>query len=353
MEKSEYKFDVEISQGIKGVALIIMVFHHLFGNLDWIVKTNSFVSIPMLDYCLEYYLAVPGKICISIYAFLSGYGLYASYSSRKQKVGNVVKRVLTVMLNWWLIVLLCFFPLALVCGQRVDVKLLLGNLCLLNNSWCPFADYLLFYITAIITYPVIYRLLHRWNKPLLFFIGTPLAGLVIRKAIDVIIPEGIIHQLLYFYFLYIAYIVAGSCVCQSGIFQRIHNYLTGKKWNKTWVKLLLLLCIVPVRWLLKNKLFFDSFLATMAVCLLVEVFQGRQDTKLYKQLYFLGKHSTNIWFLHAIFFFSFREYTQWIVYFPKIPVVIMVWCILCCLPMSWIINFLHGKLWGVMWRKCK
>lgn len=351
MEQAEYKFDTKISQMIKGVAIIIMVFHHLFGNLDWILETSHFVSIPMLDYSLEYYLAVPGKICISIYAFLSGYGLYASYTNRKQKVGDVIKRVFSVLLNWWLIVLVCFLPLALVCGQTVDGRLLLNNLLLTGNSWCPFADYLLFYITAIITYPFIYWLLHKVNKPLLFFIGTPLVGMVVRKGIEIIIPQGIVYQLLYFYFLYIAYIVAGSCVYQSGIFRKFHYWMSGKVWNKIWIKSILLLCIFPARWMLNNKLAFDSFLATIVVFLLTEIFQECKNTKVLKQMEFLGKHSTNIWFLHAIFFFSFAKYTQWIVYIPRIPVVILLWCILCCLPVSWIINLLHGKLWGVMTKK--
>lgn len=353
MKQEQYWFDMEVSQIIKGIAIIIMVFHHLFGNLEWIVEGNSFLSIPLGNHSLEYFFAVPGKICISIYAFLSGYGLYASYQHRKQGAAAVVKRVFSVLTNWWLIVLLCFLPLALICGQQIDGKTVLGNLLLLENNWCPFADYLLFYVTALITYPGIHWLLNKVNKPLLFFFGTPFAGIVIRKAIDIIVPEGILYQILYFYFLYIAYITAGSCVCQSKIFLKLHNWLQDKKWNKTWLKGILVFSIVPLRWLVKNKLIFDSFFATILVFLLVELIQKRQQSLIFRGIHFLGKHSTNIWFLHAIFFFSFAEYTQWMVYSPSIPLVIMVWCIVCCLPFSSIINFLHQKLWQMIEReKC-
>lgn len=353
MKQIEYRFDAEVSQIVKGVAIIIMLFHHLFGNLDWVLEENSFFSIPMLNHSLEYFLAVPGKICISIYAFLSGYGLYASYQRKKQNAGTVVKRVFSVLTNWWLIVLLCFLPLALSCGQIVDYKILLNNLLLIRNAWCPFADYLLFYVTALITYPFVYWLLNKVNKPLLFFFGTPLVGMVVRKGVDIIVPQGILYQLLYFYFLYIAYLVAGSCVCQSGIFLKIHAWISGKKWNKVWLKIIFLVGLIPVRWLLKNKLVFDSFLATMVVFLLVEVVQGHQKTTIFKGIHFLGKHSTNIWFLHAVFFFSFAEYTQWIVYLPRVPIVIMLWCIACCLPVSWVINLLHQKIWYVIQRRNK
>lgn len=353
MKKGEYRFDAKVSQIIKGITIIIMVFHHLFLDSDWVLEENWFFSIPIGDYSLEYFLAAFGKICISIYAFLSGYGLYASYQHKRQNVGTIAKRVFSVLTNWWLIVLLCFLPLAVICRQQINYKVLLNNLLLIENAWCPFADYLLFYVTAVITYPFIYWMLNKLNKPLLFFLGTPLVGMVVRKAVDMTVPQGILYQLIYFYFLYIAYLVAGSCVCQGGVFLKIHNWLNSKKWNKIWFKVVLLFALIPFRWLLGNKLVLDSFFATAVVFLLVEVIQGRQQTFILRGMHYLGKHSTNIWFLHAVFFFSFAEYTQWIVYLPRVPLVIMVWCIVCCLPFSWVINLLHDKIFSVINRRNK
>lgn len=353
MKKEQYRFDEQVSQIIKGIAVMIMVFHHLFLDSDWVAEGNSFFSIPIGDYSVEYFLAAFGKICISIYAFLSGYGLYASYQHKKQNAGTVVKRVFSILINWWLIVLLCFFPLAVLCRQQMDYRVLLNNLLLIENTWCPFADYLLFYITAVITYPFIYWMLNKVNKPLMFFLGTPLVGMVVRKAVDIIVPQGILYQLIYFYFLYIAYLAAGSCVCQSGVFLKLHDWLDTKKWNRMWIKIVLLLLFIPVRWLFGNKLVLDSFLAAAVVFLLVELIQGKQQSFIFRGMHFLGRHSTNIWFLHAAFFFSFAEYTQWIVYLPRLPLVIMAWCIVCCLPFSWVINLLHGKILYIISSKNK
>lgn len=348
MKQEKYRFDGEVSQIVKGIAIIIMVFHHLFGNLEWVMEGNRFFSIPFGSQSLEYFFAVPGKICISIYAFLSGYGLYTSYQHKKQNAKTAAKRVFSVLTNWWLIVLLCFLPLAIICEQQIDYKTVLKHLLLIENRWCPFADYLLFYVTALVTYPAIHWLLNKVNRPFLFFLGTPFVGMAVRKAIDLTVPQGILYQILYFYFLYIAYIIAGSCVCQSKIFIKAHNWLNSKKWNKVWIKVVLVFTVIPVRWLVKNKLIFDSFLATMVVFLLVEIIQERQHSLIFRGMHFLGKHSTNIWFMHAVFFFTFGEYTQWIVYLPRVPLVIMIWCIVCCLPFSSIINLLQQKLWYIL-----
>lgn len=353
MEQEQYKFDVKISRIIKGITIMIMVFHHLFANAEWLVEGNYFISIPMREHSLEYYIAVYGKICISIYAFLSGYGWYASYQCKKPKCFTLVKRVLMVLTHWWLIVLLCFLPLAIMSGQQTDWRMLRNNLLLVEHTWCPFADYLLFYVTAIISFPMIYRVLKKINKPLLFFIGTPLIGMILRKFVSYTLPAGMLYQLVYFYLLYIPYIVAGSCVYQSGVFFTIHKWLREKKWNKTWIKVVLLFLSVPLRWVTGNRLVLDSFLATYVVFLLVELIQGREGKKFFRGMDFLGRHSTNIWFLHAAFFFSFAEYTQWIIYLPRIPLVIMLWCIILCLPVSWLINLLHDKIFALWERQIK
>lgn len=43
----------------------------------------------------------------------------------------------------------------------------------------------------------------------------------------------------------------------------------------------------------------------------------------------LGKESTDIWFLHSIFFTPLRK-LQWIAYFPRISVLIWLWTIFIC-----------------------
>lgn len=249
-----------------------------------------------------------------------------------------------MLINWWLIVFLCFLPLALICKQQFDYRVLLNNLFLIDNTWCPFADYLLFYVTAVITYPFIYWMLNKVNKPLFFYLGTFLVGMILRKGVERIVPQGFLYQVIYFYLLYIVFLVAGSCVYQSSAFFKIHKWLSGKRWNKMWFKVTLVFVLIPVRWLTGNKLALDPFLATIMVFLIIELLQGKEQSLFFRGMHFLGKHSTNIWFLHAIFFFSFAEYTQWIIYFPRVTVAIVFSCIVCCLPFSWVINLLYNKI---------
>ncbi len=52
----------------------------------------------------------------------------------------------------------------------------------------------------------------------------------------------------------------------------------------------------------------------------------------------------NIWFLHSIFFtVVLRPYFQRIAFLPKNPILVVIWVILLCLPLSVAINFIFRQ----------
>ncbi len=62
------------SKIINGVAIILMMIHHFFGFPNWLLPNNSFEYIfPIEQTSIPQILANFGKICVSIYAFNSGF----------------------------------------------------------------------------------------------------------------------------------------------------------------------------------------------------------------------------------------------------------------------------------------
>jgi uncharacterized membrane protein len=59
----------DISSAIKGIALICMFLHHFFTFPDWYVEG---ISYPYLLGIVQYFYA-PLKMCIPVFAFLTGY----------------------------------------------------------------------------------------------------------------------------------------------------------------------------------------------------------------------------------------------------------------------------------------
>ena len=70
-------FDRQCTFFIKGIAIILMVAHHMWGF-------KSVDDAPMLIG-----LGKAGKICVAIFAFISGFGLYLSYTRMMPERGGV------------------------------------------------------------------------------------------------------------------------------------------------------------------------------------------------------------------------------------------------------------------------
>lgn len=65
------KRDVEI---LKGIAILFMLFHHLFGSIDR-YSLYHFTGL-IIDEGTTVIIAKDLKVCVSIFAFASGYGMY-------------------------------------------------------------------------------------------------------------------------------------------------------------------------------------------------------------------------------------------------------------------------------------
>ena len=87
---------------IKGIAILLMLWHHLFLNtMDYGIFTHS--------------LAVVFKVCVAIFLFVSGYGLTKKYSQlKKPYFKNTVKFLLRRYVNFFLPYWFCFVLMVLV-----------------------------------------------------------------------------------------------------------------------------------------------------------------------------------------------------------------------------------------------
>ena len=81
-----YIFDKQSTLHIKGLAIILMVCNHLFPIPEWIYPDNQYISIPLADKSLAAYIGGFSKICVAIFALLTGIAMYHTYS--KKSIGG-------------------------------------------------------------------------------------------------------------------------------------------------------------------------------------------------------------------------------------------------------------------------
>ena len=77
---NNYFFDKSKLKYIKGFAIILMLIHHLFALNNRIDNINYISILTFNNQTIENYIAIFARICVPIYLFVSGYGIYYYYS---------------------------------------------------------------------------------------------------------------------------------------------------------------------------------------------------------------------------------------------------------------------------------
>lgn len=78
-------FTKEDTRVIKGIAvmLMLMLIHHLYFFPDRMIGNGLSCQLGVWEQNFVQYISAFGKICVSIFFFLSGYGIYKSAIKRK------------------------------------------------------------------------------------------------------------------------------------------------------------------------------------------------------------------------------------------------------------------------------
>lgn len=323
---------------IKGIAILLMLFHHLFGFPEWYADGVSYIGIPLRVNTLEYALGQFGHICVSIFAFITGYGMFFSY--RKGKiVKQSFKKGISFLICYWLILFGVAIPINLILGKTdITIKLIIQNMFTYDASLVPFAWYVRFYLEMLITLPIFYRMLTKYSFvtiPVFLILPITANYLLGRIGSD----SFFVQKAVYFtmeYFLWITTALMGLCFARYGLFERI-----GKAFN-VLKKAEIPVCVIFMAILMYLRAYredtigiifsFDSiyaptfiFLACRIISVLPKIFHCF--------LKLMSRHSTNIWFLHSMFFFRTAELMKF-AYAPRLSILIVAWVIILCLILS-------------------
>lgn len=348
------------SDWIKGIAIAMMLFHHLFGFPQWILDGNMYVGIACDGTTLARIVAVFCKLCVGLFAFTTGYAMYIQ-RGRYQKLAFRLQRAGQFLLQYWLIfALFLLFGLAAHEPLPSPVRLLeqAFGLCtatgfsmkLYGGTIHPiFAWYVSFYLLFLLLAPVLSKLSRFgfWVDNLIYFVllnGMYIA-LVGQTAYDVpAVPLAVIKR----FVIWGNVGMLGYLFAKYDIFTKIDHFLT----RYIPALLLGLLCCAAIVGMIylrhrfgnyikipgvKNTMSWDLIYTPVLIYCLVRLLTYLHSLHLSNFLSLLSRNSTNIWFLHGIFFTP-NHTIQWIAYWPKYPVLIFIWTLLLSLGCSMLIE---------------
>lgn len=349
------KFTKEHTMQMKGIAIIILLFHHCFLNAQrwatvpyeklattkgWGYYPISFA--PFSSHTIQY-LASFSKICVAMFVFMTGYGMWVSYESQKKKttMSNYIKKRMVTLMTGFLIIFVVTEILAIPTGRFIEVYGhdfrsvvymiidALGLAKLLGTPlFCLTWWYMSLAIVLIMIFPFVHSIMEKYQWVVV------VASIIVPRACGFGQSTNLFRYLL-------AYTL-GMYFAQHDLLARIkekfmEQNVAGKLLSLI-VSLIGLAVIIKCRqnaWIGWKYLdFWDGFAAMYVIVIsYIYILNGKW---IVKGLGFLGKHSMNIFLIHSfyrdVFFheFTYSFYYAWLDY-----IVLMAISLVTSIVLEW------------------
>lgn len=303
---------------MKGIAILIMIAHH-------------FIVMSFLD--LPYLVTLFGeacKICVAIYAVLSGYGYYFV---KEKTIKYGLKKIWGLLQIYWISLFTLFIPAALLGGWEMTPWNLIVQLfgLLPNLNW--FAWYVFFYVFCMLVMPILFKYnVFRFKSfiNLIIMIFIPYILEVILYMLCNYKINTIIHDL-YSCFLYFPCFLIGYWIADNKMIEKFQRI--------SWLQNPMV-CIMGIILVLSGRTFvsslggflLDVFYAPTLIILILNLSKKFNYLLIGKILSILGKYSTGMWFFHAVFFSTYiGTYFKPILEVVSFAPIMFIWLVLLSL----------------------
>lgn len=356
LNKNKYFFDRETTSIIKGIAIIFMFVHHCFTFPAWWIEG---IDYPVLA-DMASFISEPFKICVCMYSFLTGY-FYYNKSAEPRGYKYSLKKITDILVIYWMF-FFCFLILSICLGDyKYGIETIILEMFALERPVMIFCWYVRFYIVAMLILPIWIKFLNRDIVSACFF---EIVFPVVFSGVIKCITEWFVPQVYNFYVDDILYdlaiwfpcITMGYIFSRFLIFERVFDELFDRNVNKDICKTILWLVmgvlalagrrIMPSFQIGCVKVFQSDFYVNISMDIIyapifvyiIKKLRFRiRITMLNRILALLGKWSLYIWFAHCIFFNISRKFTQPFLYWPKEPILVLIWGLsLCCILVAFI-----------------
>lgn len=328
MDKS---ISINKSKTIKVLAIFMMVFHHLFGLID---KTKvSYKSLMVIQGIpIEELTGRAMDICVPIFLFLSGYGLYKKYRGNFSFKNAFIR--IKKLYQVYLIIFIIFIGTGHLLGiYKFNLKEMILNLLTISSSYNREWWFLNLYILLIILYPLTSKVIKKlsFKKCLALIFILDFLGLVILKLEFKYEISDMILNLINTFLVRQVMFNLGNLVAKYGIFDKWIKKLKLKKTTS-----FIILLIVSILLIFRVDLpVIDQYIyiGLEFIFIFMLVILVKENSNLIA----LSKHTTNIWLTHTFFcYYLFKE----IAFFPKYSVLIFIWNIILSLMSSTVVNYI-------------
>lgn len=328
----------------KGCAIIFMIILHLFAHDEWLYENNGYTTIFNIGgTSIDVIVSSFGKICVAMYLFLSGYGLYKTYIVNK---GFTYKdsyiRIKNLYINY-ILILIIFIPIGYALGvykEPLTIYRFLINIFCLDFYYNSFAWFIRLYFILVLMFPFLVKILDKsLIKNMIIIVTLAITHIILNKVqfeinywdINLIGNLGVISEVNSIVLWSIHFII-GITYAKFNLYTFIKEKLKSLSLdNKMFYTFCFIVCIF-LRNMLPYKEILDGLYAPLTIMSISNIIYKSKSENIFK---YLGEHSTNLWLIH--FYFTYK-YFQSIIYYPKYTILILICSFIIMIPISICIN---------------
>lgn len=352
MPNTEIFYGKNEAKIIAGIAIIMMFVHHLFGFASYRLPQNTYLETTIYGISLQRILASCGRLCVPIFAFMSGYALWIQ-SSKKFGLRAIATKLAHFLSSYWLIMGI-FLLYGIIAHEPLPSTqtLLLNTLGINTHSLASyvnvaFAWYVYYFTGFVLISPFLIKIFRKHNKCSTDIILLLVLGIAIW-ILETISMGGYLYLIpIFFKLLFVS--ITGLLTAKWHIFERLYSCPVTPRLDILSVTILIVfvLALRPIFVLLGVYYFFtEAIVAGAAIYCFTLLSHKIKFKPLHTSFILLGTYSMNLWFLHGIFFTGNRP-LQWILYMPKLPILILIWSFVLLLPFAIVISRIHTYIWTI------
>ena len=288
--KCETVLTKDYSNMMKGVAVLLMIIHHTWGFP---------CRIPELHILhMEEQIGIASKICVSIFMFLSGYGLY--YTFNRNSSIHLVKRLKAIYERFWK-VFFVFVPLGFLFFDRTFrlQEFLLNLFCVdysYNREWWFMGTY----IELLLVLPLVLRL----DTKKYFLVAVLLVAIALRFLSGFFeLNSGGANSHIHQFGYYFPVFYLGLFFSKYSLFERFQRITCNRL-----IGCVVCVIMTVVAFVIRSKWDITEMTILMTplfIYLFVVFF--RLIGNVNKVFLLFGKHSMNMWLIHSFFCYYYFQ----------------------------------------------
>jgi hypothetical protein len=343
-----------MSENLKGIALILLMWHHLFGAKF----LDNWLS-PFKD--IEYVTGVSAKICLAIFLFCSGYGLYRSYINRPDKsMTYILKKIVSTLIPYWIIMVIAIIVL-IILGKFEPLYIPINLFAWVHDDnvlYVSFSWYIKLHILLLAGLPLVRLVERKWKKnpviDILIYVLIPFVIYYVFRYYKTeeritSIPQTLISSLLLVIFWFPLFAI-GILFAKYNIYSKIRFFVDR---FPAWVVITLSVFVCGSIFFLRYSLYYyciaDVIYAPLFImsCLFI---MDRLKSTTRIVLPFLGKKSLYYWLLSGMFFLNTQELIP-IITWPQFPLCILLWSFVLLTPFVFMTDWVSNRILGLILRE--